>query len=201
MVRGERPPPQEGRVPHQGHLCQPGPYRSHLDVLRPAVHGSRQARGGDEGRHHLCGGGEQGAGSQGGSRRLHAGHVAEVLCGHQQRLGREHPAPGPRDRAALPPGAYGVHQHWHRSVHGHDGDRQAEGGRDGCRVHRGRRRGLARGADGQDRGLPRHRHRRHLGQVRVDYQGARVRRRDQLQDRGRVRAPQGPVPRWHRRLL
>ena len=49
---------------------------------------------------------------------------------------------------------------------------------------RRRRRRLGRRADRQDQGLPRRRHRRQRREVPLDPRGARLRRGDQLQDRG-----------------
>ena len=64
-----------------------------------------------------------------------------------------------------------------------DGRRPAEGGRDGRRLRRGRRGRADRRPGRQDQGLPRRRHCRRRGQMRVGREGARLRCLHRLQGR------------------
>ena len=82
-----------------------------------------------------------------------------------------------------------------------DGRRPAEAGRDRRRLGRGRR-GRPDGRPArQDQGLPRRRHRRRPGEVRVGRQGARLRRLHRLQGRPGQGGPEGALPERRRRLL
>ena len=92
--------------------------------------------------------------------------------------------------------------------HGDDGvlrdDRRGQGdrGRHRGRVGRGRGHRVGRRSDRPDQRRDQGgRHRRHGGEVRVDRRRARVRRRDQLQDRRRRRVVAAAVPRGDRPLL
>ena len=81
------------------------------------------------------------------------------------------------------------------------GRRPAQGRRDGRRLGRGRR-GRPDGRPArQDQGLPRGRHRRRPGEVRVGRQGARLRRLHRLQGRPGQGRPEGALPERRRRLL
>ena len=64
---------------------------------------------------------------------------------------------------------------------------QPKAGRDGGGLGRGRRGGPDRRPAGEDQGLPRRRHRRRAGQVRLGGQGAGLRRLHRLQGRRRCK--------------
>ena len=57
------------------------------------------------------------------------------------------------------------------------------------------------GPDRANQGMPRDRHRRRRGEVRVPHRRTRLRRRDRLQGRRRARSARAPLPQGHRRLL
>ena len=96
-------------------------------------------------------------------------------------LGRQ----GHHQGRSAPRAAAGVPRHARHA--GHDGvfrvarRRQAEGGRNGRGLRRGRRGGHRRRAGREDQGLPRGRHCRRPGQVPLARRRARLRRGDRLQ--------------------
>jgi hypothetical protein len=181
-------------VPHR--LSLPRPVHAGPHQRRQVVRGLGGAGAGDRGRHRERGARIEAPGP--GPRRPRVGlrRLAIARGGQGRRRAQARPQAGAGlDRAGRARDAR------HDRLRGPARHRAAQAGRDGGGLGRLRRGGLGGGADRQDQGLPRGRHRGVPGQVRLRGARARVRRLRELQDRRPARVAQGGLPERHRRLL